>query len=210
MIQLRCLELSSVKPGDYEALYARASAQRQSRADRYLRKEDKLRCVAADALIQLLPGYSREALAKTAAGKPYLTNQKLHFNVSHSGLWVVIAWGSSSVGIDVEQIQMDRGKEALARRYFSEDEQAYLFSGGEQERAERFFRIWTGKESYLKYLGTGIDRPLNSFSVLKAPVKEMLQTWRLPDACMTLCCEEQEVSCQRLTLQQLWTEIKDK
>ena len=202
MTEVRCLDISRFSSGDYAVLYAEASEVRKRRADRYLRQEDRVRCVAADALLRLVPGYREEELACTPAGKLYFKSGGTHFNLSHSGRWVVVAWGSDPVGIDVEQLQMDSGKLELARRYFCEDEQDYLFAAPPQEQAERFYRIWTGKESYLKYLGTGIDRPLQSFSVLKELPETRLHTHVLKEAFMTVCSKE-NIHCCEVTLQQL-------
>lgn len=204
MTQIRCFDISQLQPGDYEKLYALASAERKSRADRYLKREDSVRCVVADALLRLVPGFVLEDLTKTSEGKPYLKNrEKLHFNISHSGRWVVVAWGDSPLGIDVEQLQMDAGKEAIARRYFRSDEQAYVFSVAGEDRAKRFFRIWTMKESYLKYLGTGMGYPLNSFSALGDRLGVTLSSEFLTDACMTLCASDDITNCRMLTAQQL-------
>lgn len=204
MIQIRCFDITQLQPGDYEKLYARASSERKSRADRYRRREDSIRCIVADALLGLLPGFVPENLKRTPEGKPYLQDRDdLYFNLSHSGRWVVIAWGNCPVGIDVEQLHMDVGKENIARRYFCPHEQAYVFSAEGEEREKRFFQIWTMKESYLKYLGTGITRPLNSFSVLEDGLGVILHSEFLPDACMTLCTGEDSTNCRMLTPRQL-------
>lgn len=204
MIEIRCFDISQLRPGDYKKLYDRASPQRQSRADRYLKMDDRIRCVVADALLGMIPEFSAGNLDRTAAGKPYLKDQEqLQFNLSHSGRWVVAAWGSTPLGVDVEQVRMDEGKETLARRYFCSDEQAYIFCASAQERARRFFRIWTMKESYLKYLGTGINRPLHSFSVLTDQLEVHMITEYLPDACMTVCSKDDITNCRMITRQQL-------
>jgi phosphopantetheinyl transferase len=65
-----------------------------------------------------------------------------------------------------------------------------VFSAPEEARSREFFRIWTMKESYLKYLGTGIDRSLSSFSVLEELPGVILSNYFLPDACLTLCAQE--------------------
>ena len=204
MIQIRCFDIEQLQPEDYKMLYARASLERRQRADRYLKQEDRVRCLVAEAMLRRIPGFDQEDLARTPGGKPYLQgNDRLHFNLSHSGRWVALAWGDSPLGIDIEQIQMDAGKEEIARRYFRSDEQAYVFAVPGDERARRFYRVWTMKESYLKYLGTGIDRPLNSFSVLSDRLGVNLVSDYLPDACMTLCAGDDIINCRMLTAGQL-------
>ena len=198
MIQIITVDISTLQEPTYQRLYALASPERRQRADRYLRNEDKHRCVVADGLLRYVLGPQRSALAQTPEGKPFLPgNENFHFNLSHSGHRVVIAWGSAPLGIDVEMICMDRSKEQLARRFFHPEEQDYLFAVGGQERANRFFEIWTKKESYLKYLGTGINRALDSFSVLQTQ-DAAFHTQFLEDAALTLCA--QDPRCQILTL----------
>lgn len=206
MIHIACIDITPLTPGDYQRLYAGASPERRRRSDRYRREEDKLRCVAADALLRYAV---RETLDITdftviqdANGKPCIENaEQFHFNLSHSGPWVVIAWGGSPVGIDVQQIRMDSGKELIARRHFTAGEQAYVFAAQGECRAERFFTVWTAKESWLKYLGTGIRQPLDSFDVLSEDLP--LSSWRLGDCVLTLCAREEHCPPRVLTLEHL-------
>lgn len=193
MIQVRCFDITKLQCGDYENFYKQASPERQERADRYLKQEDRVRCIVAEAMMRLIPGYHADDLAYTKIGKPYFKDpQKPHFNLSHSGRWVAIAWGDCPLGVDVEQLRLQRGKEAIARRFYRRDEQDYVFSAMGEERTERFFRIWTMKESYLKYLGTGITKSLDSFSVLGDPLGVTFTTELLPDACLSLCAQNAE------------------
>jgi 4'-phosphopantetheinyl transferase len=52
----------------------------------------------------------------------------------------------------------------IADRYFSSAEIAELHSVPPEDRAERFFRYWTLKESYIKATGKGLSVPLEQFS----------------------------------------------
>ncbi len=100
-------------------------------------------------------------------GKPYIEGASdFCFNISHSGDMIFIGYGNAEIGVDVEEIRINKQDESIAERYFSLDEKEYIFSNTEEYKKERFFRIWTGKEAYLKYMGMGISIPLNSFSVL--------------------------------------------
>lgn len=98
--------------------------------------------------------------------KPFLgSHQDLHFNISHSGDWVVAAFSVKPVGIDVEKIR--KVNFSLADRFFSAEESRLLRNLPLQQRVDLFFEIWTLKESYLKALGTGLTRPLKSFTVMR-------------------------------------------
>jgi 4'-phosphopantetheinyl transferase len=97
-------------------------------------------------------------------GKPELQeNVTLHFNISHSGQWVVCAIAPVPVGIDVERIRPV--KPELAERFFTTKEFNNLQTLPEEERTVKFIELWTLKESFLKAIGRGLTRNLNSFSV---------------------------------------------
>ncbi|MCL2684204.1 MAG: 4'-phosphopantetheinyl transferase superfamily protein [Synergistaceae bacterium] len=83
----------------------------------------------------------------------------LHFSVSHSGKYWVCALSSQAVGIDIQSrvCEYERG---IATRYFHPDEHEYLTRVGYSD----FFRIWTAKESYVKYTGEGINDNFQTFS----------------------------------------------
>ena len=188
MIQILCVDLSSVDEELYQRLYQQASPERKARADRYRRKEDAIRCVAAEALLCYALGTNNFHLEKTPSGKPFLPERKdFYFNLSHSGNWVVIAYGSSEVGLDVENLRSDTKIEAMARRFFAPEEQRYIFAE-EDGRQQRFFEIWTGKESYVKYLGTGLQKDLTSFNVLSLEPGIRIHRRVLPDGSLLSLC----------------------
>ena len=203
-----CVDISGMEAETCEALYARATPERRAKADRYRAEEDKIRCVVAGALlaraVQESLGVLEYTLERNGYGKPYIKNaEQFYFNLSHSGRWVVIAYGDSEVGIDVEQIREDARRQELARRYFTADEQEFIFRS-EEGCPERFFQIWTGKESFLKFLGTGLTRPLDSFSVLT--MQNRLHTHMLEGGyCMTLCADAPSYSVELLDARLLLT-----
>jgi 4'-phosphopantetheinyl transferase len=99
-------------------------------------------------------------------GKPFLKElPDIHFNIAHSGCWVVCAIDNDSVGIDVERIQpIDLN---IAKRFFSMEECADLYKKEEKDRLSYFFDLWTLKESYIKAEGKGLSIPLDSFTIRK-------------------------------------------
>ena len=161
MIHMLCADISGADQQLYDRLYALATRERKEKADGYLRQDDRLRCVTADALLQVALGTDTYRIEKGASGKPYVKDRAdFFYNISHSGRYVVIAWGNTEVGVDVQQ-EGNAKASALARRYFSADEQAYV-----QADPQRFYEVWTKKESYVKYTGQGLGRDLTSFSTL--------------------------------------------
>ena len=102
---------------------------------------------------------------KTLKGKPYLENDPIRFNISHSGDWVVLAVADIDVGIDVETLRDVNYR--VATRFFSKDENTLLEKLQGKDKANLFFDFWTLKESYLKLLGTGLTKSLSSFTIVK-------------------------------------------
>lgn len=208
MTRVLCINISGVSRDLYERLYAAACEARRVRADRYRRTEDALRCVTADALLRYAVrqtlGISSRITEYAAGGKPYLREApQLHYNLSHSGDWVVIAFGETEVGIDVEKITTATEKEAIAQQFFTKEEQQYIFHHP-QFASHRFFQVWTGKESYLKFLGTGLHRTLDSFSILSPAVAELLHS-RILDGgyYLTVCSTEPYRTFEFLNAEQL-------
>ena len=107
---------------------------------------------------------SELTVAKLPIGKPFFDKHpEIHFNVSHSGRWVVVALSEAPVGLDVEK--MRNANLAVARRFFAKEEYLQLIAQPPELQRSFFFDLWTLKESYLKALGTGLTRPLNTFVV---------------------------------------------
>jgi 4'-phosphopantetheinyl transferase len=96
-------------------------------------------------------------------GKPELAEQRLQFNLSHSGGHALIAISSHTVGIDLEFM----GKENLdlpgmIGMVCHAEEKAAL-SGLEGAALQTaFYRLWSRKEAYCKMRGVGIGIALPS------------------------------------------------
>lgn len=106
-------------------------------------------------------GIENAAIRRNEYGKPYLQGVKdFHFNLSHSGDYVVIAVSERHVGIDIEKkVKVDY---RIAKKFFGEKEvQEILTSSEEQDRVDAFCRIWTLKESYVKAIGKGLSIPFS-------------------------------------------------
>ena len=89
-------------------------------------------------------------------GKPYFKNcDFLHFSLSHSGSVALCALSDKKVGADVQLIGDFNDK--ICKKYFSSSEAQYVFSASSQEEmAQRFFRLWSLKEAYVKMTGEGL------------------------------------------------------
>ena len=160
-------EITEAQSGSW---YAMADQERQKKCDACRVREDRLRSLAGDHLARMgiseLCGVDPAAIrfAGTQDGKPYAVGLDVHFNISHSGHFVVCAVSERNVGIDVEQMRPVREK--LVRKVCTESELAwYQEAEDDGEAIRRFFQIWTSKEAYFKWLGTGITN-LKAFDTL--------------------------------------------
>lgn len=101
-----------------------------------------------------------------AHGKPALMPPApLHFNVAHSGDFVLVAVAKTAVGVDIEKIKPAIEYGMIAQRYFSEWETAVFHTIPAADQPQAFYNCWTRKEAYLKAIGTGLTTKLDSFDV---------------------------------------------
>ncbi|WP_067651182.1 4'-phosphopantetheinyl transferase family protein [Nocardia harenae] len=85
-------------------------------------------------------------------GKPELSDRAVSFNLTHTrGLAVVAVAATGSLGVDVEAVDSGAVPVWLAPRVLTAREAA---AAGTDRR--RFLRYWVAKESYLKWLGSGL------------------------------------------------------
>ncbi|WP_151735047.1 4'-phosphopantetheinyl transferase family protein [Paenibacillus tengchongensis] len=144
--------------------------ERRETISRFIRWSDRLRSFTGECLIRSLAGSylgcrpSEVRIAKESnTGKPVLLYEGMHFNISHSGEWVVCAIDCSPIGIDVEEMKpIEFG---IAERFFSVEEYQLLLSEPADRQVAVFYELWTLKESYLKQTGQGLSGGLDSFTV---------------------------------------------
>lgn len=152
------------------------SAEEASRAERFRFDVDRFRYTASRALLRMiLAGYLRTdpkevTFSYSSKDKPLLSGafseSDIHFNISHSGEVTLLAFARGlKVGVDVEFARRESDLEAIARRFFSAQEQQQLSALPTEERLDAFFRCWTRKEAYIKATGDGLSLPLHQFDV---------------------------------------------
>lgn len=119
-------------------------------------------------------------------GKPcVINNRNLHFNVSHTGDWGILAVSLSPVGVDIEQYS-GRSFIGIGENLFSETEQQALITQTPATQAALFFRIWALKEAFIKANGCGLSYPLQQITVPLYAQEPILledalhqQTWKI-------------------------------
>ncbi len=170
-------ELLGVK---FDKLFHTLYPARREAVERLINQKAKLASMATGLLLQdivkneLGIGPENLIICKGEQGKPYVKDRTdFYFNISHSGDMVAVAYGNAPVGIDIEHIRCRESDLKVAKRCFAPEEYTFItnekfdvdMDGISRSVEERFFMVWTMKEAYLKYKGTGISVPMNSFQV---------------------------------------------
>lgn len=140
------------------------SPDEQARAERFHFERDARRFTVARGTLRLLLGERLNIPPQdiqfiyTDKGKPQLRhNTDITFNTSHSHERALHAFARArDVGVDIEYQERKVDYEALAERYFTKNELAWLRTMSALERKPAFLSCWTRKEALAKATGAGL------------------------------------------------------
>lgn len=121
--------------------------------------DDKKRSILGEILlIQLLNknkiNYNDITIIKNEYGKPYIKDNNLYYNISHSNEYVICAISNKEIGVDIEKIR--HVKKNVPNQFATPKEIEYINEFNERHD-KRCFEIYTLKEAYLKCLGTNLN-----------------------------------------------------
>ena len=154
--------------------YARLlSPLETSRQRRFLRPQDRHLFLVSHALVRTtLSRYAAVAphdweFESGVRGRPEISsplNTGLRFNLSHTpGRAVCAVTRDRDVGVDVEHLSRVSAPLRIADRFFAPPEVEALRALPGSRQRQRFFELWTLKESYIKACGLGLAIPLDQF-----------------------------------------------
>jgi 4'-phosphopantetheinyl transferase len=154
--------------------WQRLAPAEQARAARFRQSADHARFVIGRSVLReslgrlLAVAPDQVEFQSGASGKPALRRPSagLHFNISHSGDWVLQAFCSAGpVGVDVEAHRSDMLRLEDFDSVFAPSDRAALFALAGDDRVAAFARFWVRKEAYVKALGDGLSRSLTQISI---------------------------------------------
>lgn len=170
----------------------------RERAARFRREEDRTRYVASHIGLRRLLGaylgaapaavaFVREPCPLCAAphGRPAVAGQAeeaggLHFSLSHSGGFALVALAAAPVGADLEEVPRPNVVDNLESQLHPLEQQQ-LAALAPADRPAAFARCWTRKEAYLKGTGTGLGEDPSRTPVGAGPRPEPVPGWLLAD-----------------------------
>jgi 4'-phosphopantetheinyl transferase len=172
-----------------EQFEALLTSEETLRAGKYRQQKDTYRFIVSRGAQRIILGrylQTPPAQLQFILGdnkKPYLVSESgeiMHYNLSHSGDWIVLAIAQLSVGADVEFIDPAFPFLDILEDNFSKEEGNYIGTS-----TEKFFTLWTRKEAILKATGQGlgdhlkITPALDSEHTLNAPLTGTDKNWLL-------------------------------
>lgn len=169
-------------------------------------QRDLARMLLAYGLYQEYQIRERAVIETAPLGKPYLPEYpQIHFNYSHSREGILCGIYTEEIGVDIERIIPC--KERLAARVCHPNELRLLEES--QDRDRMMTAIWTAKESYVKYLGTGIRSDLRQIDLSGALTEhEMVGECYLHSLIeenygICVCCPDRHMLLKRVTLEMI-------
>ncbi len=161
MFKLLKAKISELSEEEFSNALSEMSEERKNAVLRYRSRDDRKRTVLGEILakqgISEYIGREKAAikLARTEKGKPFAVGEDIHFSVAHCDDLAVCAVSESNIGIDAERLRpvnLD-----ITRIACNESDLEFVFSDSSPEaQARRFLLLWTAKEAYFKFIGTGI------------------------------------------------------
>ena len=202
----RVYVLDTAELGD-EALFDRwlgkMTSRRRQKIAAFRFDKDKRLCLGAGILLAaaVQGGEKEPEYLVSAHGKPYFEDGRICFNLSHSGTLAVCAVSDREVGADVQQYR--HFEDNLIRFVFQPGEVQRIYACETPEQRDILCtRLWTVKESIMKYLGTGIGLApkkirLDMNGAISAQCSDLSLeklhfTHYQPDGCELTVCSEYE------------------
>ncbi|HCB63884.1 MAG TPA: hypothetical protein DEP20_00725 [Fusobacteria bacterium] len=160
------LILKRIDDFDMDYLKSNISPERVRRALMFRDEKDQKRHMLGEVALRIaLKEFGHRGsfnLSREQLGKPKVDVKGFHFNISHSGKYVVLAYSDTEIGVDIEMLRERRI--SFYRDKFHPVEIEYVDSSANKLKA--FYEIWTLKESYLKAIGMGLNCELNQFYII--------------------------------------------
>lgn len=169
------VDLWRIAIGDHIPWIARLSQllseEELLRTARYHQRKDQIRFITGKGMLRLiladyLGASPKEIIFKRGFhNKPFVAHpMEVHFNVSYSNNWIIIAVSPVPLGVDIEYIKSNFPYQEIMHDCFTKEEREAIMASSLPQH--QFFRLWTRKEALVKATSQGLDDNLRDFSCL--------------------------------------------
>lgn len=154
-------------------------------------KDQKRAIISALLLNDILKyyGLSTSDIIYNEYGKPYLKNNEICFNISHSGDYVVCAVSKNEIGVDIQEIR--KVNDLIVQKKYTEEEQKYVTDD------VTFTKVWTLKESYVKAIGKGLYQKVEEVETINSNQLSKIgdfqfQSMIIDNYCLSICYNKKD------------------
>ena len=190
MLKLFYCHIGKLSDKAFSRLWEECDSDFRQRLLRIRREDDQKRSLCGRALAKKLlsqfSGLPEKGilLSEAPGGKPFAENLPFSFSISHSGDYAICAAGDQNVGADIQIIKPI--SPFIVRKFGSPEENRQLFGEAaptptlvkhlNQDPAAlaQWYRLWTAKEAYGKWEGSGISSSLLREDLLPLLEKDKL------------------------------------
>ncbi|WP_062063873.1 4'-phosphopantetheinyl transferase superfamily protein [Cellvibrio sp. OA-2007] len=168
-VHIWCLDINQFTTAHFADAARVMNPSERERAQKFVRGKESY--IASRWLLRKVlaryTGATPEAIEflRSDKGKPYLPQRDIHFSLSHSGHWALLAVSNIElIGVDIEAVSSTRDLTGIAESYYHPREFAHLQTLAGDAQHDYFYRLWTLKEAFFKAIGTGISAGLEKIA----------------------------------------------
>lgn len=107
--------------------------------------------------------------------KPYVKNNPIYFNISHSGEYIVCVVSDKEIGVDIQEVAY---KDKVVDRICTVNEKKHEMT------PEYFTKLWVKKESYVKKIGIGLSFGLQN---VDTTLIDTFDLYKIDDYYISVC-----------------------
>lgn len=122
--------------------------------------------------------------------KPYLVDDDIFFNLSHSGEYVALCIADCEVGVDIEKVRAYSN--SVAVRVFTQDKQEIFETLNGIDKDLFYSKSWTEVEAIVKCRGVGFAEGWKGISTAESNLYSLLYE----DYYVTVCLSDKSVAIE--------------
>ena len=144
---------------EIDSFYQKIYKDKKERIDKYKNDITKKRSIIGEILLSRLLeknnfNYEELSFYTNKDGKPYIKDNPIYFNISHSNDFVVVVISNKEIGIDIEKIRDTNIN--IINQFCTDKEKEYILNSSNIYKS--LFNIYTLKEAYIKMKGTNLSQ----------------------------------------------------